>query len=267
MNLSSALYRGNVMHRRLRPKRHRLAYKLAMVLLDLDKLGALDRRLRLFSLDRFNLFSFRPCDHGDGSTVPLRRQIEQQLNAAGIRAEGLKISLLTMPRLLGFAFNPISLYFCADANGELVAVLYEVNNTFGQRHTYLLEVGTQSGAVIDQDAPKRLHVSPFMAMDQHYAFRLVPPGERLALGITSRNEAGPLLSAVLDLQREPLSDAALLRTFTAMPLMTFKVVAAIGWEALKLWLKRVPVHKLPPAPTEPLTVVRARGAEIKPPRV
>ncbi len=258
MTLSSALYRGNVMHRRLRPKRHRLAYKLAMALLDLDELDALDRRLRLFSVGRFNLFSFRPRDFGDGSAVPLRDQVAERLAAAGIVSEGLKVSLLTMPRLLGFAFNPISLYFCAQADGRLIAMLYEVNNTFGQRHTYLLEVGEKSGAVVHQDAPKRLHVSPFMAMDQHYAFRVLPPGERLALGITSRDDDGPLLSAVMDLRRQPLSDAALLRTFAAMPLMTFKVAAGIGWEALKLWLKRVPVHRLPPAPAKPLSVVLAR---------
>ena len=258
MNLSSALYRGNVMHRRLRPKRHRLAYRLAMVLLDLGGLDALDRQLRLFSVGRFNLFAFDPRDHGDSSAVPLHEQIEQRLGEAGIAAQGLKISLLTMPRMLGFAFNPISLYFCADAQGRLVATLYEVNNTFGQRHTYLLEVPEGSGIAVHQNAPKRLHVSPFMAMEQSYAFRLLVPDERLALGITSRDAQGPLLSAVLDLHRQPLSDAALLRTFAAMPLMTLKVVAAIGWEALKLWLKRVPVHHLPPAPAQPLTVVPAR---------
>ena len=257
MTLASALYRGNVMHRRLRPRRHRLAYKLAMVLLDLDELDALDRRLRLFSLDRFNLFSLRPRDYGDGSAVPLRDQVAARLEQAGIRAAGLKVSLLTMPRMLGFAFNPISLYFCVCADGRLAAVLYEVNNTFGQRHTYLLEVSEKSGPLINQASPKRLHVSPFMAMDQHYAFRLLPPAERLALAITSRDADGPLLSAVLDMRREPLSDAALLRTFAAMPLMTFKVVAGIGWEALKLWLKRVPVHHLPASPAEPLTVVRS----------
>ena len=238
---------------------HRLAYKLAMVLFDLDELDSLDRHLRLFSLDRFNLYSLRQRDYGDGSAAPLRQQIRQRLEAAGIPDKDLKISLLTMPRLLGFAFNPISIYYCARADGTLAAVLYEVNNTFGQRHTYLLEAAAAAGSVMHQDAPKRMHVSPFMAMDQHYSFRVVPPGERLALGITSRDAQGPLLGAVLDLRRRPLTDTALLRTFAAMPLMTFKVVAAIGWEALKLWLKRVPLYHLPATPPEPLSVIRVRS--------
>ena len=260
MNQASALYRGHVMHRRLRPKRHRLAYRLALVLLNLDELDVLDRRLRLFSLERWNLFSFRQRDYGDGSTVPLRQQIAGQLEQAGIAADDLHVSLLTMPRLLGFAFNPISIYFCARSGGELAAIIYEVRNTFGQRHSYLLEVADQPGPLVHQNAPKRLHVSPFMAMDQHYAFRVLPPGERLAVAITSRDDHGPMLCAVLEGRRQPLSDAALLRTFAAMPLMTFKVVAAIGWEALKLWLKRIPVHHLPPPPAEPVTVVRSCGA-------
>ena len=257
MSQGSALYRGRVMHRRLRPKRHRLAYQLAMVLLDLDELEALDQRLRLFSLDRWNLYSFRPRDHGDGSTVPLRQQIARQLDQAGIASDDLQVSLLTMPRLLGFAFNPISIYFCSRLDGTLVAMVYEVSNTFGQRHSYVLEVSEHPGPLVHQAAPKRLHVSPFMAMDQHYVFRVMPPGERLAVAIISRDEHGPLLCAVLEARREPLNDAALLRTFAAMPLMTFKVVAAIGWEALKLWLKRVPLHHLPPPPTEQVTVVRS----------
>ena len=245
------------MHRRLRPKRHRLAYRLALVLLDLDELEALDQRLRLFSLERWNLFSFRQRDHGDGSAVPLRQQVVRQLEPAGIAADDLHVSLLTMPRVLGFVFNPISLYFCARRDGTLAAIIYEVSNTFGQRHSYLLEVAAQAGPLVHQAAPKRLHVSPFMAMDQHYAFRVMPPGERLAVAITSRDDHGPMLCAVLEARRHPLSDAALLHTFVAMPLMTFKVVAAIGWEALKLWLKRIPVHRLPRPPVESVTVVRA----------
>lgn len=257
MNQASALYRGRVMHRRLRPKRHRLAYRLTMVLLDLDELEALDQRLRLFSLERWNLFSFRQGDHGDGSAVPLRQQVEGLLKGAGIAVTGLQVSLLTMPRMLGFAFNPISIYFCTGAEGDLAAIVYEVSNTFGQRHSYLLEVGQTSGAAIRQSAPKRLHVSPFMAMDQTYSFRVTPPGERLAVGITSRDTDGPVLTAVLEASRQPLTDAALLRTFAAMPLMTVKVVVAIGWEALKLWLKSVPVHRLPAPHSEPVTVVRS----------
>ena len=249
------------MHRRLRPKRHRLAYRLTMVLLDLDELETLDRQLRLFSLERWNLFSFRQRDHGDGSAVPLRPQIERLLEQAGIATTDLRVQLLTMPRMLGFAFNPISIYFCAQPDGGLAAIVYEVSNTFGQRHSYLLEVDQTSGAAIHQNAPKRLHVSPFMPMDQTYSFRVIPPGERLAVAITSRDDQGPLLCAVLEATREPLSDAALLRTFAAMPLMTFKVVAAIGWEALKLWLKRVPVHHLPSPPAERVTVVRTLGAD------
>jgi DUF1365 family protein len=264
---ASALYRGHVMHRRLRPKRHRLAYRLAMVFLDLDELEVLDRRLRLFSLERWNLFSFRQRDHGDGTAVPLREQIVRQLQQAGMATEGLQVRLLTMPRLLGFVFNPISIYFCSGTDGGLRAIVYEVSNTFGQRHSYLLEVGRTLRSAVHQSAPKRLHVSPFMAMDQTYSFRVTPPGERLAVAITSRDEQGPLLCAVLEATRQPLSDAALLRTFGAMPLMTLKVVAAIGWEALKLWLKRVPVHRLPPPPNEPATVVRAPVTPVKIPMV
>ena len=257
MTSQSALYRGHVMHRRLRPKRHKLAYRLAMVLLDLDELAALDRKLRLFSIARWNLYSFRERDHGNGSAVPLRQQIERLLGEAGLGEAAARIALLTMPRLLGFAFNPISLYYCYADDGALRAVIYEVNNTFGQRHSYLIEVGAQAGPAIHQAAPKRLHVSPFMAMDQSYAFRLTAPGERLVLAITSRDARGPLFCAVLDADRQPLSDAALLRTFAAMPLMTFKVVAGIAWEALKLWLKRVPVHQLPTAPPPPLSIIKA----------
>lgn len=259
MNLNSALYRGSVMHRRLRPKRHRLRYKLAMILLDLDRLDEINSRVRLFSLSRFNLYSFDPRRHGDGSTVPLKTQVAARLTEAGIAAPGLKVSLLTMPRLLGFAFNPISVYFCADASDQLVAVLYEVNNTFGERHTYLLEASGDAQAPLQKTAPKRFHVSPFMAMDQHYAFRLTPPGDRLGLAITSRDQAGPMLSAVLDLKRSELSDAQLLRTFLAMPLMTLKVVAGIGWDAFRLWLKRVPVHRKPAPPASSVTVVKSIG--------
>lgn len=250
----SALYQGSVMHNRLRPARHKLAYRLYMVLLDLDELDRTAAGLRLFSKGRFNLFSLREADYGDGGLEPLRGRIARQLADAGLAGCSDTILLLTMPRVLGFAFNPISVYFCYRPHGELGAVLYEVNNTFGQRHSYLLPVTPTNGRTIRQSVPKQLHVSPFMGMDMDYAFRVLPPGEALGIAITGSDTHGPLISAVLNARRQPLSDPALLRAFVTMPLMTLKVVAGIGWEALKLWLKRVPVRRKPAAPTRPVTL-------------
>ena len=136
--LRSGLYTGRVGHTRLRPRRHALSYGVFMLLLDLDEAAELARRLRWFSLGRFNLLSFHARDHGDGSDTPLRVQVERHLAAAGLAADGGAIRLLCLPRVLGYVFNPLSLYFCYRRSGELAAILYEVSSTFGERHTYLI---------------------------------------------------------------------------------------------------------------------------------
>ncbi len=247
------------MHQRLRPRRHRLTYRLYMLLLDLDEIDALSLRLRLFSRVGRNLFSFDDGDHGNGTAEPLRTQVERHLDAAGLAIDGGAIRLLTMPRVLGFAFNPISVYFCYRRNGELAATLYEVNNTFGQRHSYLLPVEPGAGPAIRQTVAKRFHVSPFMGMDMDYAFRVVPPVAAptppLGIAIAGSDAAGTMITAVLTARRHELSDAALLRIFFAMPLVTLKVVGGIGWEALKLWLKRVPLKRRPPPPAAAITTI------------
>ena len=243
----STLYVGTVMHQRLRPRRHRLAYRLYSLLLDLDELDQLDARLRLFSRGRFNLFSFRDRDHGDGSTRPLREQIDGLLATAGL-AGGGPIRLLTMPRVLGFAFNPLSVFFCHDPENRLSAVLYEVNNTFGERHSYLLPATPDAHGLVRQSTSKALHVSPFLPMGLHDAFRLAAPDARLALSITCSDADGPLLYAAHHARGEALSDAALARVFCTHPLLTLKVVGGILWEALRLLLKRVPVIDHPGAP-------------------
>lgn len=249
-----ALYAGTVIHRRVRPRPHRLSYRIYSLFLDLDNVDAVAGRLRLFSHNRFNLFSFFDADYGDGSGAPLRGQVERHLRAAGLDVDGGPIRLLTMPRVLGYAFNPLSIYFCHRRNGSLTAVLYEVSNTFGQRHSYLIPAEPASDGLLRQTAEKRFYVSPFMDMALTYAFRLRPPDEELSIGILASDGEGPVLSAIHTARRRPLTDRALAGVFLAYPLLTLKVVAGIHWEALKIWAKGVGLRRRPPPPDRPVTV-------------
>lgn len=238
----SAIYTGHVMHRRLRPRLHQLRYRVFSLLLDLDELDGLDRSLRLFSRNRFNLIAFHDGDHGDGSREPLRAQAERHVLAAGLTDAVGAIELLAMPRVLGFVFNPISLYFCRGRDGALIAVLYEVSNTFGERHTYVLPVAGD-GTDVRQDCAKRFHVSPFLPMKLNYAFRLRAPSDDLLVAINVLDAQGLILAAVHTGKRRELSDAMLARVIFTQPLMTWKVLVAILWEAARLWVKRVSVYR------------------------
>jgi DUF1365 family protein len=254
---NSALYTGTVMHRRFKPKQHRLSYRVFWALLDLDELPALTKSLRLFSRERFNLFGFYNADHGDGSATPLRAQVEAYLTQAGIDLDGGSIRLLCMPRLLGFTFNPISVYYCYHRDGRLTALLYEVHNTFFQRHSYLIPV--EDGAdhqALEQRCLKAFYVSPFMDMDISYTFRVQPPAERIALVIDGADSAGRVITASLAGERRELTDSALFAAFIAFPLLTLKVVAGIYWEAAKLWIKGMRLRPRPPAPVA-ITIVPA----------
>src|SRR5262249_10846525 len=156
---------------------------------------------------------FREADHGDGSDTPLRTQVEAHLTAAGIDVAGGAIRLLCMPRILGYVFNPISVYYCYDLSGILSALLYEVHNTFGQRHTYLIAVDRTHGDAVSQRCTKALYVSPFIGMDIAYDFRLHAPADRIALSIRGSDTRGPVIVAVLAGERRDLTDAALARVF------------------------------------------------------
>jgi DUF1365 family protein len=243
MNARSAIYTGSVMHRRLRPRVHRLRYRLFWMLLDLDEIDALDRRLTLFSRNRFNLFSFHDRDHGDGSATPLALQVRQRLAAAGMADAGDGIALLTMPRILGYVFNPLSLYFCRDRAGTLRAIVYQVHNTFGERHCYVFPVEGDGAAT--HAAAKAFHVSPFLGMEMSYAFRVEPPGERVSVAIRGEDGAGPLIVAALSGTRRALTDRALASLLGAYPLMTLKVTAGIHWHALRMLLRGFRVHRHP----------------------
>ncbi len=252
----SALYEGRVWHRRFKPREHKLAYRIPMTLLDLDELPALDRRLRFFSVNRFALMDVREADHLDGSATPLKRQVDQILSEAGFEAGG-RVRLLCMPRVLGSVFNPLSVYFCDAPDGRLQAILYEVNNTFGQRHSYLLKAD-ETHADVRHGCEKRFYVSPFNDLRMTYDFRVIPPGDvadtqPLSVRIDVRDAEGLLMTAAFVGERKPLTDRAIAGAWLRHPLLMAKVLGAIHWEALKLWLKGMKLIPRPPAPERPVT--------------
>jgi len=254
--LQSSLYVGKVVHHRVRPRQHRLSYDVFYLLLDLDEIDALAKSSRLFGLGKFGLVSFEGSDYGDGSGVALRLQVERHLQAAGLAADGGPIRLLTLPRILGYVFNPISVYFCHCRTGELVAMIYEVTNTFRDRHSYLIPVESPDRPIRQRSA-KALYVSPFLDIDMHYTFRVMPPAERLELDVTGHDRQGPMIVATLEATRRELTDRALARVLMAYPLMTLKVIAGIHWEALRLWLKGIAVRVRPRPPQHPVTIGRS----------
>lgn len=254
---SSALYVGEVVHQRSRTFAHRLRYRLWMMLADLDELDGLQSRLRLLGRGRVGLISLRTSDHGDRSDRPLRGQVEAHLAGAGIDIAGGPIRLLTMPRILGYGFNPISVFFCHTPDGALAALLYEVTNTFHERHSYLVAVpqaadGAAPG-LVRQTAEKRFFVSPFMDRDLTYDFTVRPPGEAVSVVVAVRRGDTPILTASFVGQRRPLTDGQLLRAFLTHPLLTWKVTWGIHWEAAKMMLKGARYRHRGAPPARPVT--------------
>lgn len=256
--MQSALYSGVVMHRRYHPVPHELRYRIFSILIDLDELEMLASKLRLFSIGRFNLVSFFECDHGDGREHGLRDWVRGQCATAGIDAAG-PIRLLSMPRVWGHAFNPLSVFFCHNPEGVLTGILYQVNNTFGQRHSYLIPVAAGEVGSIRQSARKTFYVSPFMPMEMDYRFRVAPPRARVSVVIDGLGAMGgtmgKLITASLSGRRAELTDRALFASILRSPALSLKVIGGIHWEALKLWRKKVGFHPKPAPPAHPVTIV------------
>lgn len=249
---SSALYVGEVVHQRTRTFDHRLHYRLWMVLADLDELDWLQDRLRLLRR-RFGPITLRTADHGDRSGRPLRLQIETYLAGAGINIAGGPIRLLTMPRILGYGFNPISVFFCHTPDGALAALLYEVTNTFHERHSYLVAAPENQTGPVRQTVEKRFFVSPFMDRDLTYDFTVRPPGEAVSVVVAVRRGDTPILTASFAGLRRPLTDGQLLRAFVTHPLLTWKVTLGIHWEALRMMLKGARYRDRGAPPAQPVT--------------
>jgi uncharacterized protein len=247
---AAALYDGQVMHARMKPKAHRFNYSVYTLLIDIDRLEEANKLSRFFSIGRFNLLSFRPKDHGDGGRSPLGAHVRSLLRDAGLKAEPTRIALLCYPRVLGHVFNPISVYFAYDSSGMLTGIVYEVRNTFGDMHTYVAPVqdGELSDAGLRQERDKLFHVSPFMGMPMRYRFRLRPPAEEVAVRILETDAAGPILAASFIGRRRAVTSTSVLAAFVRIPLLTFKVVGGIHYEALKLWLKGIRFFPRPEPP-------------------
>ena len=253
--MPSALYSGQVRHTRLQPFHHTFSYRVFYGLFDIDRLDELDRNHRWFSVGRFNLLSFDHSVHGPEDDGPLRPWVEEVLANAGVDLDGGPVYLLTFPRILGYVFNPISVWYCYDSTGELAAVIHEVRNTFGDRHSYVVPLVDQG---LRHTFDKQLHVSPFNPMDQHYRFSISPPGRRISVSIDQHDDQGRLLRAGMGLSRVEFTDANLWRLFWSHPLLTLKVTAAIHWQAIKLKLKGATFHRRPHPPANSLTVVTPR---------
>lgn len=238
----ACLYAGDVMHQRMKPVGHRFRYRVYSLLIDLDRLSEADAMSPLFSVNRGNLVSFHESDHLRGaSQTSLRAHVDALLAQAGLDQPAARIELACYPRIFGQVFNPLSVYYAYDADGQPLALVYEVRNTFGENHTYVcrIEPGDLTPAGIRQSRSKLFYVSPFIEMEARYNFRMNVPGEHLKWRILETDPSGPLLAATYSGARRTLSTASILSCLLQIPLLMWKIVGGIHYEALRLWLKGV----------------------------
>ena len=235
---SSSIYNGHVIHKRFWPKKHFFKYKVFSLLIDLSELYELEKGLTLFSYNKFNVLSFYDIDHGPRDGSSLIDWVKENMTKNNINTDGITIKLLCYPRIWGYVFNPLSVFFVYDKNSNLVSILYEVKNTFNEQHTYIFKL-QKTEKLIEHSCRKKFHVSPFIEMNCTYYFKIAKPGEKISVYIDQYDNENKLLVALQEGIKVILNNKNLIKVFFSHPMMSFKIILAIHFEAFKLWIKRV----------------------------
>ena len=234
----SSIYNGKVIHKRFKPKEHFFKYSVFSLLIDLSELNQLDKEIKFFSFNKFNLISFYEKDHGSRNGSSLVAWVKKNLEANNIHFKDIKIKLLCYPRIFGYVFNPLSVFFIYNSNEKLISILYEVKNTFGEQHTYIFKVDDDL-KLFQHNCSKKFHVSPFIEMDCNYFFRILKPEDKMSVIIDQYQANEKILYASQDGTRVDFNSKELLKSYLKHPLMTFKIISAIHFEAFKLWTKGI----------------------------
>ena len=235
---SSCIYNGQVIHKRFKPKEHFFKYKVFSLLLDLSELQLLEKELKIFSYNKFNILSFYDIDHGPRDGTSLISWVKENLNNNNINSNEIRIKLLCYPRVWGYIFNPLSIFFVYDKNSKLISILYEVKNTFGEQHTYVFKID-KDNQLFEHSCKKKFHVSPFIEMNCLYYFKILKPTDKLSVVINQNDDSGKLLFASQDGLKNELNNKNLMISYISNPLMSFKIIGAIHFEAFKLWIKGI----------------------------
>ena len=236
--INSSIYNGQVIHKRFKPKVHSFRYDVFSLLIDLSELETLDKQVNFFSYNKFNWISFYDKDHGDRDGSSLINWVQKNLRKNNISTENIKIKILCYPRIFGFVFNPLSVFYVYNSNENLISILYEVKNTFGEQHTYIFRIEKDAN-LIQNNCSKKFHVSPFIQMNCNYFFRLLKPGNKISVIIDQYENEDKILYASQDGIRTDFNTKYLVKSFLNHPLMTFKIIIAIHYEAFKLWSKGI----------------------------
>ena len=236
--INSFIYNGQVIHKRFKPKVHYFKYNVFSLLIDLSELETLDKKVNFFSYNKINLISFYDKDHGERNGSSLIEWVHKNLIKNNISTDNIKIKILCYPRIFGFVFNPLSVFYVYNINDQLISILYEVKNTFGEQHTYIFKTKTDDN-LIKHTCKKKFHVSPFIEMNCTYFFKILKPSNKILLIIDQHDDEGKLLYASQDGNRIDFNNKNLILSYLRHPLMSFKIIAAIHFEAFKLWTKGI----------------------------